>query len=351
MSSPRLDPAPRGHQELIVDLPPYLLEVAKPWHIGAWLPPPAFALSWASAFVFVFILVLVRMDPLRSALFRFPSLGLPFPFDHYYLVVPLLSLGLALLIFWQCAQRPGGRFPHYWCLALIAISGFTFLYGIFDRLRINAYRGSPIVHLLSAASLFAGIALLPRLVRVYPDSRWVQNAAFLSLAVGLGLGVTLALYMSYVVTGQERERVTHAGENVRSLARQLRAAVSRDWQSPEALPQSISIDLDKLSQLHLSSLLPDPYVWQAAKILGQSGNLKAGCDELISSVLAAVTKTPPAHIQVAPVRFGNNGQLKDQPRGYASAASAAAPRPPPLATPAAGPQTQPAAWRRSPPRC
>jgi hypothetical protein len=284
-----------------------MLQGSPKWYPGTWAPP-AVTLTCASILVFLASLGFVFRNALTRNLFRFPvPEGAHAPLDNYYLLIPVLAAGLAWILVQSGANRPGPNLPRYWAFGLWVICCGIAVYGLVDRFIIGNERGNPVVHGASAAALLAVLTLLPRLKRVFPYERMMLHIAMVSMAVVLLLGVPAAWWIGESIINFERSRVGNASLRVKQLTAEINAATEYNWSTLPVNPGPAKKQVGRLGDVSLAHVLPDTYVWQAAKILGKDEGLKEAIGTLASEVANGISKPGVPRLTVARYRVDQSG--------------------------------------------
>jgi hypothetical protein len=297
---------PSGHQELSSGLPAPLLQAYPRYYPGTWAPP-AVMLTWASVIVLLASLAFVWRDNLTRNLFRFPvPRAWQSPWDHYYLLIPILTAGLAFWIVKSCAVRPGPGFPRFWALILFAASSVMAVWGLVDCFVLRNYRGSPMFHGATAAVLMSVLALTPRLKRVLPYEAAVLHVAVISLVIVLCSSILSATLIGNSIIHFEKGRVLSSANELRHLADEIRAAATYNWASVAVDPEAAKQRIDRLKTFNLAAILPDSYVWDAARIMKLDGDLQDATAGLSDAVTFALTQGP--RLNVPPYVADSSGE-------------------------------------------
>ncbi len=114
----------------------------------------------------------------------------------------IAALLLSWLVAWRCSRRPGRLWPRLWvsmlALASAALAPLAFLYG----------SQSPPLAALSCGMLAAAVFLLPRLLRLHPDSSWIGRMGLVLLML---LALLLVSLMATLTSLAAHEVFDHLG--------------------------------------------------------------------------------------------------------------------------------------------
>lgn len=260
-----------GHRELETEIPDPLEASGfrRLWTLSL----PAVALSAASAVVFVLVPAFLMHDREMQELFVLPGrTGLALA-----LVAALLAWGIVL----TCRRRPGRPWPRWWCLFLALVNTALCILG----LRIQE---SSVLDALSVAGLAAAVTLVPRLVKLRPDSSWVQLIAPLSF-----LGVLLVVLPAVAWTGQrtvnaKRACVEEAIAQLRRWTTEVQEVSRLGWARLEADPDAVGKVVDRLELVQPQGLLANARLWHEAAILGRDGELAAAAAGLADAAVVGL---------------------------------------------------------------
>jgi hypothetical protein len=314
---------PDGFAEATRDLPPSLLQGAPRWYPGTWAPP-AITLTIASILVFLASLSFVFRNALTRNLFRFPvPEGWSPAAGSYYLAIPAIAAALAWLLVRRCANRPGPNLPRYWVFLLALICTGITLYSLVDCFLIGNERGNPAVHGTSAAALMAVLTLLPRLKRVFPYEGIVLHVAALSMVIVLLAGIPVAWWIGESIINYERSRVESASLRVKQLTSEIDDALGYNWSTLVVNPAPAKRQAGRLESISLVQALPDAYVWQAAKILGNDAELKDAVGSLASEVAGGISRDGAPRLNIPRYRLDPNGEKWESNARFADAAAVA----------------------------
>jgi hypothetical protein len=202
-----------SHQESQTALPGPL-DVTGFWDKVGTRALPASSLSLASAIVLVVTFVfLIRSREMR-ALFLLPWWG--------GIITAALSAALAWFIVFRCGGRPGSLWPRYWALGVAGLcTAAVVLVPLFPE--------ATWVSALTIASAAAALTLVPRLVRLPPDSSMIPKIAPLAALLVLVVVLLGAGLVGGSIADGKRERVAAMIEQVRKWTAEVQAVSSRDW--------------------------------------------------------------------------------------------------------------------------
>lgn len=144
--------------------------------IGAWAPPAA-ALSFASACVGVLALWFLQRSADLRALFSLALTDDPLYNRGIAIALGLIATTLAWVIVIRCRERPGPAWPRLWALSLALLTSSVATIQCLGPPPNQA----PFINAMDIACLASALALAPRLLRLHPDSPWMQRVAPSSL--------------------------------------------------------------------------------------------------------------------------------------------------------------------------
>lgn len=260
-----------GHRELETEIPDPLEAsgLRRLWTSSL----PAAALSAASAVVFVLVPAFLMHDREMRELFVLP--------DRLGLTLALIAALLAWGIVFACHRRPGRPWPRWWCLILALVNTALCILAV-------RFQESSLLDALSVAGLASVVTLVPRLVKLRPDSAWVQLIAPLSL-----LGVLLVVLPAVAWTGQrtvsaKRAGVEEAIDRLRLWTTEVREVSRLGWARLEADPEAAGKVVDRLELVRPQGLIANARLWQEAAILGREGDLAAAAAGLADAAVAGL---------------------------------------------------------------
>lgn len=243
--------------------------------MGVWALP-AVTLSVVSMVVLVVALLVLLHDSRMRSLFRLP-------------VPPVLLAGAALGLTWWiarvCSGRPGRHLPRYWVLTLaIAAGGATVVSVVvpFTGLR-DAWLDASCVALLASS-----LSLLPRLIRLRPESRWIRWVAPTSIGFALLLVLLPSMLLGRELVELRERQVERRVERLRSWAAWVAEASEHDWGTLPADPKAGEEWVRVLSDVDLGQEIHQPRLWSAAAVLGRDTELATAVGDLVRSVADAV---------------------------------------------------------------
>ena len=249
-----------GHRETISDLP-YPTAPPRVWSLAS-LGLPAVVLSLASFGATIAVFCLVQASRPLRALFR-----LPWPVG----VSALAAMVVGGIVVWGCRHRPGRRLPRYWAVGLTAGMGLLVLYSLVDPVA----EGAPWCHAAALGGFAGALVLVPRLVRVGPDRRWVEAVAPVSLA---GTLLVLSPVLGFARWSYLREihRLDETMAVARSLGSELATSIPRAHTDSDTELEALDRRLNALSQLSFKGRSDPRNLWQTAVILGREDELGQG---------------------------------------------------------------------------
>ena len=249
-------------QERVANVPLNPLARSSPWFFLNFALPST-VLSWISLLLTVAALAFLWFHPVLRAFYEVPA-GSDSQFASAPLVGGVTAI-VATILVWFTASRPGPTFPRVWVWFLCVAAWALVFLGLLDEL--DWYDKA-----VSACALGV-LALLPRLLRLPPHSKWLFRVA--PLTVALTIPVMLATGWSFVeIAKSERSgRVDRLIEALAAAGDELEAISQFDW---SALPTSSSKVEELLVDLR-SIQIPDGVdsydIWTLAKQLGKDQDL------------------------------------------------------------------------------
>lgn len=256
-----------SHQETQTALPSPLGQMGLWDKIGTW-SLPASSLSLASAFVFlVTVLFLQRNQEMRS-LFMLPR--------WTGLLIAAVASGLTWVIVVLCSRRPGRHWPRVWAIVLAVLNSafLLFLAASLEVTWINA---------MSVAGAAAALTLLPRLLKLTPDSPWIPRIAPLAGLVVLLPVLFLVGWVGESIAASKRDRVSRIIEQLREWTVQVKAVTGRDWSGGGWDDADRAVE--KLEQVKLAGTL-DRSLWREALTVGRDGELAEETRNLLEATVA-----------------------------------------------------------------
>jgi len=143
---------------------------------GTWAPPAA-ALSLASASVGLLVLWFLQRNADLRGLFKIALVD-SFVINRAIVIgLSLFATSLAWAIVFHCRRRPGPVLPRWWAFVLALL---TSVVAVMQCLT-PAPEWASLLDAAEAAGFAATLALSPRLLRLHPDTPWVQRVAPCSL--------------------------------------------------------------------------------------------------------------------------------------------------------------------------
>jgi hypothetical protein len=242
---------------------------ARTW--GIWALPAA-ALSWVSAAAFGIVFLFLVFDDQARSLFvlpRWAGLGLATG-----------SAALAWSVVLRCRRRPGRIGPRLWAFALaLFTSGFALL--------VFAFPYNPWVHSLAFAGLAAVATLAPRLLKLHPDSRWVQRIAPLALLSVLLLALPAAGLVRRSLAEKKQAKLRQAIEQLRQWTSDVEEVTGRKWRLEEDREGSAQA-VKKLARIQVAPLIGQIDLWRSAATLDKGGELTAQAQGLVEAVVNGI---------------------------------------------------------------
>ena len=245
-----------------------------PWHVGGWALPST-TLSIASAAVLALVAIYLQRSPELRALFLLPA--------PWGLVTAAAAAGLAGCVVWKGRARPGPLSPRLWALFLAVLSSSLAI----TLLAQGGSPGHPRLHAVAVGALGAALALLPRLGRLRPTSRWLLSLAPVSLVITLLLAVPAANAVESRVLAGQRNRVAARVGELRQWAEIVRAVAGHDWPRLADHVTASAHEVEKLQALRPGEVAHDRDLWRVAAVLGQEEQLAQGFVDLQSAVVEA----------------------------------------------------------------
>lgn len=255
-----------AHSESRAGLPEPLAGVGM-WNIGA-LALPAVMLSICSAVVFAVVLLFSLLGD-RQELFV-----LPFPGT---LVTAAVAAVTAWLIGLRCRRRPGRMGPRIWALVLACLNSAIALLSL-------VFPSRSWVLALAVAGLAAAATLIPRLVRLRPDSAMVQWIAPVSVLLILLVILPASCAVRQAIVRKTEERVEERIRQFRVWRQQVREVTAFDWRHMEESPSAASGMVSTLKTLSFKGRIDNEDIWRAAAALGRDEELAVVMRELASEV-------------------------------------------------------------------
>jgi hypothetical protein len=254
---------------------PDLLKALPRWHPGG-MAPPAETISVASLVVAVVAGAALFRNEVVKAFFRVD-------FNPLFLTIPAALLAVSIV--WLGSRRPGHWLPRAWALAVALFSLAMCLWSFWET--IQARRGSPLLHSLSALSLATAVALSPRLFRVHPYSSWIQRAAPVSLVLVLAIFLPLALFAQAKVIQQQEQRLDAKTGEVRQAAEQIQNLARPD--DPKSVYNAKHLGPNRsLDGLSLLKILPDEADWHALALMKRQNGMVDAVTGLVQNITAAI---------------------------------------------------------------
>lgn len=193
------------------DLPEFLKAIPR-WHPGAW-GPPAETITLASVVVAGLAAASLFRNELVRALFKFQ-------FNPAWLSA--IATAIAGAVVWFGSKRPGSKGPRIWALLVALFSFCLMAWAIYSRLfpgsdLENPAISNPRLHALSAIGFMAALTLVARLFHVHPYSKWVWNAAPLSLGLVLLVCLPTAFWAEGVVEQTEKQQLETKKDRLKKI--------------------------------------------------------------------------------------------------------------------------------------
>lgn len=239
-------------------------------NIGTWALP-AVALSVASAVVFAIVVLFLQHDMEIRSFFILPRMA-SFPLAAF-------SAALAWVIVLQCRRRPGRPLPRLWALALAILnSAIALLVLVFPK--------SSWSNALLVAGIAAGVTLLPRLVKLRPDSGMVPLVAPLAFVGVLLLVLPTVWTTGRTITEKNRSRVDEVIRQLRLWTTEVREVSAYDWSQLEEAPDLAARAVDRLEPIQPGELISDADLWRQAAILRKEGDLSTAARGLVDAAVS-----------------------------------------------------------------
>lgn len=193
------------------NLPEFLKAIPR-WHPGAW-GPPAETITLASVVVAGLAAASLFRNELVRALFKFQ-------FNPAWLSA--IATAIAGAVAWAGSKRPGSKGPRIWTLLIALFSFYLMVWAIYSRFfpgsnLENPAISNPRLHALSAVGFMAALTLVARLFHVHPYSKWVWNAAPLSLALVLLVCLPTAFWAEGVVEQTEKQQLETKKDRLKKI--------------------------------------------------------------------------------------------------------------------------------------
>lgn len=261
-----------GHREVVKDYPlplsSYGLRTLEIFGL------PAVVLSWTSAAAAVGLFALLQATGPGRALFRLPVPALAF-------AAAAAVVGAIVLL--ACRRRPGRRFPRYWIVGLTAVAALVAVYSVWDPVP----GGAPWCHAAALATLAGTVALAPRLIRLRPESRWVDGAAPLGLlsVVLVFLPIVSFARWSYL---REIERFGSVLAFAHSWADGLPSSSRGEAGDPGLAPADLERVLGEPSAVSFEGRTDLVHLWRAAAVLEREDDLRHALGSLAGGIADAL---------------------------------------------------------------
>lgn len=263
-----------GHNETQKTLPGPLTSPGF-FNPGTWALP-ATTVSIASIAVSITVFLSLTADERLRTLFTLPF-------------APAIAAVAAALLAWivliVCRNRPGRHLPRIWTLLLAAFTTGT---AALSFLGPELLPRHPLFQVGSLALLAGGLALLPRLLKVRPQSPLTQRVAPLSLAFTLSLVLPAAFYVGQSAISTWETRIDRLVSQLGKWTDDVREVSSFDWQHFADDPEGARAAVDKLSSVDPAPYLRDPYLWRAAATLARTEGLDRALRGLTDAVVAGL---------------------------------------------------------------
>lgn len=242
---------------------------------GTWALP-ATTVSVASIAVSVTVFLSLITSELRRSLFT-----LPFE-PAFAAVAAALFAWLALI---RCRDRPGRHLPRIWALVLMALT--TVAAGL-SLLGPRILSHHPLFQVAALALLAGTLALLPRLLKVRPQSPMTQRVAPLSLVFTLSLVLPSAFYMGQSAISTWEQRIDGLVSRLGKWTDDVREVAAFDWKHFADQPEAARATVDKLTSVDPAPYLRDPYLWKAATTLERTEGLDKTLRDLAEALVAGL---------------------------------------------------------------
>ncbi len=263
-----------SHRETQTVLPGPLGKIGFWDKVGTWALP-ASSLSLASAFVCVVTLLFLRRNQEMQSLFMLPKWG--------GLLTTGVASGVALVIVVLCSGRPGRLWPRLWALLVAGLNGASVLL-------LLIFPEVTWVSAMSVAGAAATLTLLPRLLRLPPDSAMIPKIAPLAALIVL-LGVLPTVWwVGESIAASKRDHVSEMIEQLRESTAEVKAVASRDWSGGGWDDAARAVEA--LQQIQLAGKL-DTSLWREAFSLDKDREL---AEEALNLVDATVEGFSPNRV-------------------------------------------------------
>jgi len=262
-----------GHRETVTDLP-HPGSPPPVWSLAS-LGLPAGALTWASLGITVLVFSGVWGPPFLRSLFR-----LPWPVGVWASAATVIGA----IVIWGCRRRPGRHFPRLWTIGLTGAMALLGLYSLVDPVA----GGSPWCHAAALAGFTGTVVLLPRLVRVGPERRWIETIAPAGVAGAMALLVPVLCFVVWSYHHEvDRLDGVIALAQLRGGELEATADQARNGSGLELarLDRRLA-ELDDLSFAGRSSL---QNLWRAAVTLGREDELGSALADLADGLVEGLS--------------------------------------------------------------
>ena len=148
------------------------------------------------------------------------------------------------------------------------------------------------------AGFAAAVSLSPRLLKLRPDSLWVQRIAPLSLLFVLLLVLPAAGTLRHSIVATKRAAVEQAVERFRQWTATVQEVTGRDWHLEED-PQGAAQAVGALAQIRPAEPVGDAELWRSAAVLNRGSELSTGAKALATAAARRVLLAPAAAIDPA----------------------------------------------------
>lgn len=260
------------HQSARANLPDPLSGFGR-LNVVAWALPATMLSSASIAVLLIVLAFLQRSHEMRSLFIL--------PFASSWLALP--AAALAWLVAVCCRGRPGRNFPRYWSLGLAMLTTLVAVVCLTDLakpvLRVSFQ------HALAVACLAAVLVLLPRLVRVRPDSSLVQRLAPASLLLVLVIVLPAAYFTGQQVVTSQGERIDRRLSQLQQWKADVREITAYDWSSMAQDPEGAAGRVKRLESLSFEGVMKAPGLWEAAAALDREEELKQEYMELVGALV------------------------------------------------------------------
>lgn len=198
------------------------LDKGKWFNIGLWAPP-AIMLSWVSLLAGVIIFWFLQRGSLQTCFTVQNWDG----FANPQSVLMGFAVAACLLVWWivvKCGRRPGTFWPHLWA-PLLAISTtiatIMQIHRLIDKSAAVFWLSESRLDAFTIACIAATIALSPRLLRLYPDSHWVERVAPVSLLGVLAVFIPAMYFIAGDITAIQDKKFNIELKNLRETTTAL----------------------------------------------------------------------------------------------------------------------------------